>query len=91
MAGERLFPVPGTGPQSQAAELTAHKTREPQPRLPRGHWGHGGDAGRNTAGLWAARGTHDKGCGSTSMMCNTIRCLLLFTWAIQVSLELVVP
>lgn len=43
MAGEQLFPVPVAGPQSQATELTAHKTGEPQPRLPEGTgdtWGH---------------------------------------------------
>lgn len=34
MAGEWLFPVPGS--QSQGAELTAHKTGEPLPRLPEG-------------------------------------------------------
>lgn len=34
MAGERLFAVPGS--QSQGAELTAHKTEEPRPRLPEG-------------------------------------------------------
>lgn len=36
MAGEQLFPVPGAASQSQGAELTAHKTREPRPKLPEG-------------------------------------------------------
>lgn len=76
IAGEWLFPVPGSQPQG--AELTAHKTGEPQPKLPEGT----GDM-VGTHGLWAAQGTRDRGFGSTSVMCNAIKCLILFIWAIS--------
>lgn len=82
--------MPMAGPQSQATELTAHKTGESRPRLPEGTrdmWGHG----ENNTGLWAAQGTCDGSSGSISMMWNTIRCLLLFTWTIQIPLEAAVP
>ena len=42
MAEELLFLVPGTGPWSQATELTAHKTGEPWPRLSEGTGDTGG-------------------------------------------------
>lgn len=79
MVGEWLFPVPGAASQSQGAELTAHKTREPRPKLPEGT----GDM-VGTRGLWAAQGIRDTGFGSTSVVCNAI-------WAIQVSLEAAAP
>ena len=53
MAGQQLFPVRRAGPQSQATELTAHKTGEPWPRLPEGTRDMG-DTGGNISGLWAA-------------------------------------
>lgn len=76
MAGKWLFPVPGAASQSQGTELTAHKTREPRPKLPEGIGDMGG-----TRGLWAAQGTRDTGFGSTSVVCNAIKCLILFIWA----------
>lgn len=86
MAGEWLFPVPGAASKSQDAELTTHKTREPWPKLPEGT----GDM-VGICGLWAAQGTRDSGFGSTSVICNAIKCLLLFIWTILVSLEAAAP
>lgn len=82
MAGERLFLVPRAGLQSQAAELTAHKTREPWPRLPEGTGNNGGMLVGTLRGRGAARSAHDRGPSSTSVTCNVIRCLLVFTWVI---------
>lgn len=42
-------------------------------------------------GCGAAQSVHDGGPGSTPVMCNTIMCLLVFTWASQALLEVVAP
>lgn len=72
MAGEWLFPVPGAASQSQGAELTAHKTREPRPNLPEGT---GDMVGAVGCGLLRAPVTvvlAASGFGFCSVMCNAI-------------------
>lgn len=84
-AGEWLFLMPRARPQSQANELTVHKTRQPWPRLPEGTE----DTGRCWWEHWEAAGLLR--VSMTRVLCNTITYLFVFTWTIQALLEVVSP